>query len=64
MVAATAQKEPQLGPIRLHYPQLRDDPASVSSQIKQAFGSDEGSLGIVVIDGEYRWSCIARGDIS
>ncbi|KAI9638358.1 Clavaminate synthase-like protein [Dioszegia hungarica] len=50
MVAVTAQKEPQPATIRLHYPQLRDDPVSVSSQIQQAFGSDEGSLGIVVID--------------
>lgn len=39
-------------PIRVQYPQLRDDPASVLSQIQSAFGSEQGSLGIILVDGE------------
>jgi hypothetical protein len=38
-------------PVRISYSQLRDDPSALSYDIQRAFGSDPGSLGIILVDG-------------
>lgn len=40
------------GPVRISYPTLLADPASLLTSIAQAFGSEEGCLGIILIEGE------------
>jgi hypothetical protein len=39
------------GPVRISYPTLLSDPASLLPSIAQAFGSEEGCLGIILIEG-------------
>lgn len=50
--SVSARKMTPAVPVRVSYAQLRHQPDSCSLAIEEAFGASEGSLGIIVVEGE------------
>jgi len=47
-------------PIKVSYETLKNDPASARAQIEAGLGSGKGSLGIIVVSGEFADFVVGR----
>jgi hypothetical protein len=50
-MSSSSSSSPASGPVKISYPALLSDPASLLPSIARAFGSEEGCLGIILIEG-------------
>ncbi|RSH91299.1 hypothetical protein EHS25_009598 [Saitozyma podzolica] len=49
-MSSSSSSSPASGPVKISYPALLSDPASLLPSIARAFGSEEGCLGIILIE--------------